>query len=514
MQSQELPKIFDHYPQDAALFHTERDFLWKEKYKTELQTSVNTVITALDLDKPWEDIHGDPAKEALANGIWSTILACNGPQLDGATLVALNKERFGAGYVEQTDGSHFTSNHLSVSGALKPLDSEGNTIAGPLMFHHMPTFATQPDGKPTIGDVSPITLIQKDDKFILSLVTAGGHTWQKQFNVYPAAAFATHIKDIASPCASTFQVTILRPTCQEYCTMCTVSKGDGFVSESYKEKVLQALDVLIDHAASTGHAFQQTLSGGMISSGDGGFSTAHACGLEMIAEKVAAAEQKYKHNVKVQLQLEMVLPPDKSTWKPIVEKLYQYVQKGWNISLAVNIEILHDAWEGLFLQGEAKGASTVADHLAFAKLLSEETAGKIQMNSLVMFGLKPAGMSYSEYMAEDIKVLKELIAAGIKPDYQPVKIESGTAIEAYPPPIPMYLLVQDLALKHMIVKAKLPWSPGCVGSCNACDQSAETKALLIAAKKQGIAIPELVASILDELGPSYKQVFQGVFYEK
>ncbi|MBU2544701.1 hypothetical protein KJ618_04520, partial [Patescibacteria group bacterium] len=192
----------------------------------------------------------------------------------------------------------------------------------------------------------------------------------------------------------------------------------------------------------------------------------------------------------------------------------QYVQKGWNISLAVNIEILHDAWEGLFLQGEAKGASTVADHLAFAKLLSEETAGKIQMNSLVMFGLKPAGMSYSEYMAEDIKVLKELIAAGIKPDYQPVKIESGTAIEAYPPPIPMYLLVQDLALKHMIVKAKLPWSPGCVGSCNACDQSAETKALLIAAKKQGIAIPELVASILDELGPSYKQVFQGVFYEK
>ena len=108
-------------------------------------------------------------------------------------------------------------------------------------------------------------------------------------------------------------------------------------------------------------------------------------------------------------------------------------------------------------------------------------------------------------------VLKQLIAAGIKPDYQPVKIESGTDIEAYPPPNPMFLLVQDLALKHMLAKAKLPWSPGCVGSCNACDQSAETKALLIAAKKQGIAIPELVAPILDELGVVYKQAFQEVF---
>lgn len=287
--------------------------------------------------------------------------------------------------------------------------------------------------------------------------------------------------------------------------MCTVTKGDGFVSEEYKGKVSQVLDVLINHAAEKKHAFQQSLSGGTISSGDGGFSTAHEWALQMIEEKT------HGKNIPVQLQLEMVLPPDKSTWKPILQKLNQYVQKGWKISLAVNMEILHDQWEGVFLHGAAKGASTVADHLAFAKMLSEETDGKIQMNSLMMFGLKPSSLSYSSYLFSDLKVLKQLISAGIKPDYQPVKIESGTPIEAYPPPNPMYLLVQDLALKKMLAKAELPWAPGCVGSCNACDQSAETKALLIAAKKQGIAIPELVAPILDELGLVYKQAFQEVF---
>ena len=521
MKSQELPIIFQHYPEDSALFHTERDFLWETKYKVELQQSVDGAITALGLDKPWEELHGDPVKEALANAIWSTTLACNGPKLDAATLVTLNKERFGPNYVEHVDGSHFTSNHLSVSGALKPMGSEGQSIAGPAMIHHMPTFATQEHGKPTIGDISPITLVKQDGAFILSLVTPNGHTWQKQFDVLPAAVFTTEMvgtgmdkepmKAIASPCVSTFQVTILRPTCQEHCTMCTVTKGDGFVSESYKEKVSQVLDVLIDHSAMAKHAFQQSLSGGTISSGDGGFSTAHAWALEMIAEKVAHAEQMYGHKVKVHLQLEIVLPPDKSTWKPILQKLNSYIQKGWKISLAVNIEILHDQWEGIFLQGAAKGASTVADHLTFAKMLSEVTNGKIQMNSLVMFGLKPSSMSYSSYLSSDLAVLKKLITAGIKPDYQPVKIESGTKVEAYPPPNPMYLLLQDLALKYMIAKAKLPWSPGCVGSCNACDQSAETKALLIAAKKQGIAIPELVGPLLDKLGVAYKQAFEEVF---
>lgn len=497
----QLLEVFQNYPHDAVLFHVQRGSLWKEQNQAELQSSVYAVMTALDLDKQWEDIHGDSMKEALANGIWSTILACNGPKLDASTLVALNKARFGPDYVTHADGSHiFTSNHLSVSGALKPVDSDG-----PAMIHHMPTFATLVGGKPTIGDVSPITLTQEGEAFILSLQTPSGHIWQKQFEVFPAAAFATKIKDIASPCVSAFQVTILRPTCQENCVMCTVPKGNGEVSDGYKEKVSQALDVLIDHAASHHHAFQQTLSGGTISSGDGGFSTAHAWALEMIDEKT------HEKNIPVQLQLEMVLPPDKSTWKPMLQKLSFYVKKGWKFSLTVNMEILHDQWEGLFLQGAAKGVSTVADHLAFAKMLSEQTYGKIQMNSLVMFGLKPVAMSYGEYLAADLEVLKQLIAAGIKPDYQPVKIESGTTIEAYPLPNPIFLLVQDLALKHMIAKAQLPMSLGCVGGCNACDQSAETKKVLATAKKQGIAIPELVGPMLDKLGPAYKKAFQEVF---
>ena len=182
MQSQEIVPIFQHYPEDATLFHTKRGEWWKEAYTAELQTTVYDAITALNLDKPWNEIHDHPVQEALANSIWSTVLACNGPQLDASTLLSLNKERFGSGYVEQTDGSHFTSNHLSISAMVKPIDDVNDGDIGVTMIHHIPTFATDVQGKPTIGDISPITLTKQEDIFVLSLITPQGNVWQKKLH--------------------------------------------------------------------------------------------------------------------------------------------------------------------------------------------------------------------------------------------------------------------------------------------------------------------------------------------
>lgn len=133
------------------------------------------------------------------------------------------------------------------------------------------------------------------------------------------------------------------------------------------------------------------------------------------------------------------------------------------------------------------------------------------MNSLVMFGLKPAAMSYGEYMTKDLRVFQELINAGIHAEYAPVKIESGTLIEAYPPPDPVFFMIQYAALRQMIKQAKLPWSPGCVGGCSACHHLVETNALLGVAKRNGISLPEKFAPILAKLGSEYTEAFTKLF---
>lgn len=521
-----------NYNLDQLLCDQKRGSWWLEMYKPQIEASVHHAIGVLNLDKPWEEIAQNPVSEALANTIWSTTLSCFGPQLSAATLKELTQARFGIDYVNGSTGHNFTSNHQSIPGIIKPIDSDGQLMKGKTMVHHLPTFATVEGGKPTIGDISPIHLESKAGKFILTLQTPAGHIWQKQFDVLPAAGFFTDtipaegetklVKSIASPCASSFQVTILRDTCQENCMMCTVPKGDGEISEVYKSQVSQTLDLLIDHAAQNHHAFQQSLSAGTISSGDGGFASAHGWALTMIEEKIHLAEQKYEHSIPVLLQLEMVLPADYSSWSGIVQTLKHYSEDiGWKISLAINIEIVQDDWKSLFLLGAIKGKTTLSDHIKFAQMLSN-TAGNVQINSLVMFGMKPQALDYNHYLSGDLESLALLVQSGVKPDYQPAKFESGTQMEAYPPPDPMKLFVQDLALKQLIHIAGLQPSIGCVGGCNACDQSHETLALLKTAKKWGIPIPELVAPLVCDIGPEYAQVFnqiftqgqKGVVYEK
>ena len=508
---------------NAELLNRDRGEWWSEHYKPNVAQELGSAITALGLDESWENIAKDPLRLALANALWSSTIACFGPQLSADTLVALNKARFGPEYITADVSAHvFTGNHLSVSGKLFPLDSQGNHIPGPVLVHHMPTFVSIEGGKPTIGDISPITLEPVDDKFELSLKTPNGYVWRKTLDVIKAASYTTQlvgkdglkapVKSIASPCVSSFQVMILRPDCQENCLMCTVARGTGAIPEFYQVQVSEVLDVLLGDAAAKGHAFQQTFTGGSLSNGDGGFASAHGWGMELLAQKISVIEEETGNKIPVQIQLEMVLPKDQSTWQGIINTLSHYTNDlGWKISLAINMEVIQDDWKPEFLQGRIKSQTTLYDHLAFAQQVHDGTDGMVHINSLIMFGMKPIDLQDGQYLAADLSVLKQLIHAGINPDYQPVKIEGNTPLEAYPPPNPVYLLLQDIALKQMISQARLPWSPGCVGGCNACDQSHETIQLLKAAKKAGAFLPDVLAPLLIKLGDTYSELYREIF---
>lgn len=75
----------------------------------------------------------------------------------------------------------------------------------------------------------------------------------------------------------------------------------------------------------------------------------------------------------------------------------------------------------------------------------------------------------------------------------------------------MYLLLKDLALKKLVSQAHIPRSPGCVGGCNACDQSHETIHLLKVAKKAGVNFADMFAPILAKLGDEYNTLYHEIF---
>ena len=316
-----------------------------------VQAWVHEAMISFGIDKPWEEVTKNPVKIAAANAIWSCTLACFGPKLSQADLADLNSEV--TGIPEDGIEFKFTSNHLSVPVKLCSIDNNGNKTKELPMIHYMPAFATSISGPPNIGEVSPIILVKGEPGYHLSLITPSGYIWEKSLEVIPFKDYVqTSLKtksDIFTatvyPCVSNFQVLNIRPTCQEGCLMCTVEKGDGQILPDYKQKVGNAMDILIDEASKSGKAFQLSVSGGSLESGDAGFDSAHGWALSLLKEKLDAKGFKYP----VQLQLEAILPADKTSWSDIIQTISEYVNDyGWQISLAINIEAVQEEWKHLF----------------------------------------------------------------------------------------------------------------------------------------------------------------------
>ncbi len=533
-----LPEIFNQFLLDTKLLSTERDKWWEKKYKPKLESSVNKTIKDLGLDMPWEKIHEDPLKEALAEMLFTSVLSCYGPKISAETLHELNVLRFGGGTSTDLLGSPiFTANHKAVPVKMISLDSRGEQIGKESPPHNMPAFSTEVGGKSTLGDISPISIIKTKDNFELQLKTSGGHVWRKKIEVIKAPEYSKELVGregykipaglISMPCASGFSILNIRNVCQENCAFCSMLKakeGEGKLTKIRKQQVSETIGLIVEDAFEKSLiknkrlpiVIQQTLSGGSLDTGDGGFEEAYGWALSEFQTKIAKAKEKYKNtkDVRVQLQIEMILPPDKSTWEQVIKKLNDYRKlTGWTLSLAINTEVLPDEYEAIFLDGKkAKGVSKLRDHIEFARELSEGTEGKVKMNSLVLFGLKPVWMPYHNYMAKDLRLLKELMDEGLYMEYAPVKIEPESTLAAYPPTDPIFFMIQYLVFRKMVSKTKRVFSPGCEGACSRCHNIIETHKFINLTKDY--TLPQLLTlfkPVLDKLGRKYKKMFIEVF---
>lgn len=518
---------FGSYSESEALSKIKRGSWWENKYSSEISTSVGQAITDLGLDEPWEKIHEDPMKEAVANALFGSILSCFGPKMTLEMHLALNRQFLGKDFDDMhTTGYDTTANHESAHVTVFPLDSDGKPLSGLRASYNMPTFPTRSDGIPTIGDISPISLSEKNGVFQLHFSTPSGHIWNKQLIVRTApdssnevvgqlAGKDVYVRDIAPPCASNkHRVLFLRATCAQNCLQCGVTRGDGFFTKERQAQVSETLDFLLKDEK--GDTFWLTLSGGSENSPDGGFKTAHRWALEEIEKKLKLVKENTGRDMKANLELEMMLPPDKETWEETIKTLNQYKDLGWNLSLAMNMEALSPKWRTGFIRA-IKGKSNLEDYIEFARKLKEKTGGRIRMSTLVMSGMKPVELSYREYMLEELEIIEKLLAAGIGVDLNPVKLQIGRVIESFPPPDPVFYMVQDFALRQMNSKTHLPTSYGCVASCGLCHHKEATLTALQIAEKiaeeqnQNNPLPTVLERILNKLGTEYRQKFSEIF---
>lgn len=526
---------------DRALEHADRGKLWETYYRAEIKSSVDIAITALKLDKPYEGM--DDKEKALADALFGSILSCFGPSFrdpeEGSygEKYGIYQSLHGVGSIDIFPRyEKFTSNHNAVGVSLYPLDSDGKRLSGSPDHMNMPTFVRTFGGKATFGDISPISIIQVGAELHLYLVTPGGHIWNKLLekrdidSVFDkpvgirtngATLFA---RDIVETCSFTHPVTKLRLTCEKEaagCKFCGVTRGDGIITPEHQKHVLKTFHELIfdEKARKYNTSLMLTLSGGSENSPDGGFHTAHEWALGKIEEEIREAEKIYGKKINVDLELEMMLPPDTSPdkviWRDIIRKINHYVEGlGWNIGLALNVEAYDDETRRIFIPGR-KGEVQIGDLIEFAGIVEEETKenkkGEIDIGTLGLDNLKPAAMSSDEHMTRGLRNMLKLIDARIHPDLIPSKIDPGQDLEAYPPPDPILYMIQYFALKQMIDNAKLkPKHGGCVIKCGHCHHVDATYRAMAVLRDR---LAERLGPILEikKLGPEYTETFTNLF---
>ena len=224
----------------------------------------------------------------------------------------------------------------------------------------------------------------------------------------------------------------------------------------------------------------------------------------------------------MRLQLEIILPKDKTSWQGIIDTIEIYVKKGWDISLAMNQEVVQNEIESMFLQGVNKKETTTDDLVKFANQLKDKVGDKVLVNSLILFGLKPIEMSDEEYLITQLDGIKKLFNAGIRVDINPVKNnmrknkQDPVRLEAFPAVNPALLFLQSIAVAKLNQNFdKTKFRHGCVGGCSLCNPRNTIERFVRIAEKaysegKGPPIPEILKHLLDTTG-QYQQQFEALF---
>ncbi len=499
-----------------------RDQHWETWNSANVLESVDFAIDKLGLELSWDEIHKDPMKEAVAEALFESILSCFGPKMNRDVYLALNKKFLGEKFRIHAREFDTTANHEAVPGKLISLDKDKNPTLGSLQASiNMPTFPTRSDGKPNLGDISPIRLYKEGNRFLLEFETPRNkHKWIKEFQVIEApkksssqivgskAGSDVFVYDVSTPCVTNYRVLFLTDTCGLDCDQCTYLRGTGLMTQVRKNTISETFDYLIeDELEKHSDTFRLTISSGSADNLDAGYAKAHGWALKQLEEKLKKVKIKKGEkweDMKVELELEMTLPEDKDDeWDKIINDLNYYVGLGWNISLAMNMEALSPEWRKDFIH-KIKGKTTLEDYIKFAGMLKEKTKTEkkpegIRVSTLVMFGMKPVEISYKEYMLEELNIIEQLLAAGIGVDLNPVKLQLGRNIESFPAPDPVFYMIQDLALRMMIKVANLPEGHGCVSSCGLCHHKRASLEIVNRALREHIPLPGLLYPILEKL---------------
>ncbi|MEK7495279.1 MAG: hypothetical protein AAB788_00620 [Patescibacteria group bacterium] len=519
----EARQLWKNYRDSMNLIGLERNHLWIATNKEKVGGQVNDAITLLEIDDSFDNLSKNPTNSALTQAFADCIFSSFGPSLTSKAKTHLQILRGG-------EEIKFTSNHDTSPGLLFPLNEEGIRLSGAIP-KNMLTLDSETGDLLSLGDISPIKLDLVDKTLVAEMMTPGKNVWKWEFVPTIAKPYYKepvdenfNVGQIEIFCASeNSAIIILARDCAENCLFCGVPRGNGKMT--YEDKLRRKIvfeKMFKNIPDKSGGFFGATLSGGSSKALDGGFSHNFGWALKELDNQLSVANKNRINPIKMRLQLEIILPKDKTSWQGIIDTIEIYVKKGWDISLAMNQEVVQNEIESMFLQGVNKKETTTDDLVKFANQLKDKVGDKVLVNSLILFGLKPIEMSDEEYLITQLDGIKKLFNAGIRVDINPVKNnmrknkQDPVRLEAFPAVNPALLFLQSIAVAKLNQNFdKTKFRHGCVGGCSLCNPRNTIERFVRIAEKaysegKGPPIPEILKHLLDTTG-QYQQQFEALF---
>lgn len=528
-----LDQINQVYPDSVDLKEKSRDQGWVDYWRKETERITNEAIALAGVDMSPSEWRQDWAGWAFMGLLGDSLVSSNGFFTEGEgvdeLIVKLQKSRFGEGKEIKPS---FTANHDAIPLLLIPVDENDNRMPGAMIKHIplRPSKEVEGEKKFGLGEISPVKLEEVGEEMFLVLETPKGNKWRWKVESIEAddyysdsIGFGLNFGDREYHCASEDSMIInLRESCGGDCSMCGVPRGDGEITWKDKFQLMRLFRTKFENIEDEkGAVFGVSLSGGSVDSFDAGFGKGHGWALKALDRLLSSLNKKRENPIKMKLQLEFALPRNRGAYKKIIETISKYVDKDWDISLAINLEVLQDEFRALFLQGPNKSVTKVDDLVKFADDLRKVVGDKVLINSLVMFGMKPFEEVWTDerYMLSQLEVAKKLAEAGIRVDLNPVKDEvkesedDPVELESFPPVNPAHLTLQSIAVAKINQKFNKATKHGCVG-CSRCNPKNSAERFLSIGErneKNEQRMWEVLDPLLMEVGEDYRDYFVSLF---
>lgn len=521
-----LIQLANRYPQTFQKFDEERPFNWAISGKEQVQNQFRYAAIELGLNVPLKELKQNPIKLSLALGLVDCFASAFGASADNSVTNSL--QEITNPKAPMVHG--FTGNHDNTfPGTFHPIGEDGIFIPGAIR-KHLRISRSAIGEKPELGDISLLEINKIGEVFIATLKVPGLPEWKFQFIPTKALPYFTdsigfgrRVADIKYPCASDSSGVInLVPTCTEDCLQCFTTRGNGIMSDADKFQNGNVIRSIFRHITENNRSiFGATLSGGTGGSADGGFEDNFGWALEEIDHQLTEVQPTYKKKIQMKLQLEFVLPRDKTARSGIIKIIDKYVKKGYQFSVAINLESLRDDLRQLFMRGKNKSTTTIGDLIEFVRELRKIVGEDFMVDTLVDHGMNPLEneMADDDNLAVELVSILRLRKAGVRVDMIPVKADTRkdnndpVRLEAFPPINALYLFLQKVALAK--INEQFDVDPknnhGCVGGCSLCNPAQSVKTFVRKAEENNEDISIILDPLLKLTSEKYRMMFRALF---